>query len=59
MNIRCLSGATGVVKLASIDWYSGVNGHVAPNCPTLVVAFDNGRAQIMKNELDECTYTHV
>ena len=53
MNIHCLAGSTGVVKLASVEWYNGVNGYVESNCPSLVVAFDNGRAQLMKNELDE------
>ena len=56
MNIQCLIGATGVTKLASIEWYSGVNGYVGPNCLSLIVAYDNGRAQLMKNELDECTF---
>jgi WD repeat-containing protein 35 len=53
MNIQCLRGASGAVQLASVKWYSGVNGYAAPNCPSLVVAFDNGRAQLMRNELDE------
>ena len=53
MNIHCLAGSTGVVKLASIEWYNGVNGYVESNCPSLVVAFDNGRAQLMRHELDE------
>jgi WD repeat-containing protein 35 len=52
MNIQCLRGASGAVQLASVKWYSGVNGYAAPNCPSLVVAFDNGRAQLMRNELD-------
>ena len=55
MNIQCLRGASGAVQLASVEWYSGVNGYAAPHCPSLVVAFDNGRAQLMRNELDECT----
>jgi WD repeat-containing protein 35 len=53
VNIQCLAGATGAVKLTSIEWYSGINGYAAPNCASLVVAFDNGRAQLMKSELDE------
>ena len=55
MNIQCLRGASGAVQLASVEWYSGVSGYAAPHCPSLVVAFDNGRAQLMRNELDECT----
>ncbi len=54
-------GVTGVVKIAGMEWYSGVSGYVEPNCPCLAVAFDNGRAQIMRHELDNgelytCTY---
>ena len=62
VNIQCLAGATGAVKLTSVEWYSGINGYAAPNCASLVVVFDNGRAQLMKNELDECTFqfcTHM
>ena len=53
MIIHCLSGATGVVKLAGIVWYIGKKGFVEPNCPCLLVAFDNGRVQLMRSELDD------
>ena len=60
--LHCLVGVTGVVKIAGMEWYSGVSGYVEPNCPCLAVAFDNGRAQIMRHELDNgelCTCTYV
>ncbi|XP_033640666.1 WD repeat-containing protein 35-like isoform X1 [Asterias rubens] len=49
----CLTNVTGAVKIAGIDWYNGSFGYVEPNCPTLAICFDNGRAQIMKHENDE------
>lgn len=56
VNIYCLVGCTGAVRLAGVEWYSGINGYSAPNCPSLIIVYDNGRAQLMKNELDECMY---
>ena len=50
--LHCLVGVTGVVKISGIEWYNGINGYVEPNCPCLAVAFDNGRAQLMRHELD-------
>ena len=44
---------TGAIQIAGIDWYNGSQGYIEPNCPTLAVCFDNGRAQIMKHENDE------
>jgi hypothetical protein len=44
---------TGLVKLAAVEWYCGKKGHVQANCPTLAVVFDNGRAQLMRHELDD------
>ena len=54
--VHCLLGVTGLVKLAALEWYNGREGYVRPNCPCLVVAFDNGRAQIMRHELDDSEY---
>lgn len=50
--IQCLEGSAGAARLISIDWYDGTHGYVAPDCPTLVVCFDNGRLQIMTSEVD-------
>ena len=52
LSIYCLGGVTGLIKLAGVVWYDGRNGYMEPNCPCLTVAFDNGRAQIMRHELD-------
>ncbi|XP_072032249.1 WD repeat-containing protein 35-like isoform X2 [Amphiura filiformis] len=51
--IYCLTNVTGAVQITGIDWYNGLQGYIEPNCPTLAVCFDNGRAQIMKHENDE------
>ena len=53
LSIQCLLGVTGAVNIAGIEWYDGRNGYVAANCPCLAVAFDNGRVQIMRHELDD------
>jgi WD repeat-containing protein 35 len=50
--ISCLNDATGAVQLVGLDWYNGINGYVQESCPCLAVGFDNGRLQIMKNDLD-------
>jgi WD repeat-containing protein 35 len=51
--IYCLLNVTGLVKLTALEWYNGANGYLEPNCPCLAVAYDNGRAQLMKHELDD------
>ena len=51
--IYCLTNVTGAIQISGIDWYNGSQGYIEPNCPTLAVCFDNGRAQIMKHENDE------
>ncbi|XP_070533961.1 WD repeat-containing protein 35-like isoform X2 [Ptychodera flava] len=53
LTLFCLTNVTGAVKIAGIDWYNGSGGYVEPGCPCLAICFDNGRAQIMRNEMDE------
>ncbi|CAG0901863.1 unnamed protein product [Cyprideis torosa] len=55
LNIQCLSnvegdGESAVVALA---WYDGKYGYVEPDCPALVVVYESGRMQIMRNESDD------
>ena len=53
MAVHCLSDVTGLVKLAGLEWYGGRERHaVGAGLPSLVVAFDNGRCQLMTHELD-------
>eukprot|EP00057_Strongylocentrotus_purpuratus_P012812 XP_011667286.1 PREDICTED: WD repeat-containing protein 35 isoform X1 [Strongylocentrotus purpuratus] len=49
----CLTNATGAVHLAGVDWYDRKHGLVEPGCPTLAICYDNGRAQIMRDETDD------
>jgi len=53
LNSCCLSNVTGAVRVAGIEWYDGSYGYSEPNCPCLAVCFDNGRAQIMRHDMDE------
>lgn len=53
MQVHCLRDVTGLVKLAGIEWYNGQAGYYQPNCPCLAVVFDNGRAELRRNELDD------
>ncbi len=53
MVIKCLSNVTGVVKLAGVQWYSGRKGSSDSAVPSLIIAFDNGRCQLMTHELDD------
>ena len=52
MTIQCLTNATGAVKIVGVTWYKGKLGYIEPNCPCLAIAYDIGRAQIMRHELD-------
>jgi WD repeat-containing protein 35 len=45
--------ATSTVRICSVDWYDGAEGHEDPSLPTLVVAYENGRLQLMKGWDDE------
>jgi WD repeat-containing protein 35 len=38
--------------IKAIEWYDGVEGYAFPDVPCLVVAFDNGRVQVMRSEED-------
>nr|XP_009858071.1 WD repeat-containing protein 35 [Ciona intestinalis] len=53
VELYCLVNVTGAVSLAAVDWYNGRLGFVEPDCPCLVICFDNGRCQIMRDEVDD------
>ncbi|XP_043921710.1 WD repeat-containing protein 35 [Protopterus annectens] len=53
MAVNCLTNVTGAVSIAGIHWYSGTEGYVEPDCPCLMICFDNGRCQIMRHEHEE------
>jgi len=43
----------GEARLVGIAWYSGLAGYIEPGAPSLAIAFDNGRVQIMRDEADD------
>ncbi|CAG0891619.1 unnamed protein product [Cyprideis torosa] len=55
LNIQCLSNVEGDGESAivALAWYDGKYGYVEPDCPALVVVYDSGRMQIMRNESDD------
>jgi len=40
-------------RLVGISWYNGLSGYVEPNVPSLAIAFENGRIQIMRDDTDD------
>lgn len=55
MNIQCLDESSRGAHLVGIEWYTGSDTDA--DVPTLAVAYDNGRIQIMRNQYDESTRT--
>eukprot|EP01112_Ceratiomyxa_fruticulosa_P023110 TRINITY_DN8707_c0_g1_i1.p1 TRINITY_DN8707_c0_g1~~TRINITY_DN8707_c0_g1_i1.p1 ORF type:complete len:642 (-),score=109.58 TRINITY_DN8707_c0_g1_i1:206-2131(-) len=47
------ANATILPQIVGIDWYDGCEGYVDPNAPSLMIAFENGKIKIMRNESDE------
>ncbi|KAJ3015471.1 WD repeat-containing protein 35 [Thoreauomyces humboldtii] len=46
------SEASGLMKIAAMDWYNGHNGSVDVSIPRLAVCFENGKMQLMRDEMD-------
>ncbi|KNE64632.1 hypothetical protein AMAG_09988 [Allomyces macrogynus ATCC 38327] len=40
-------------KIIGIDWYNGANGYPIEKAPCLVIAFENGKLQLSRNERDQ------
>ncbi|CAG0916326.1 unnamed protein product [Notodromas monacha] len=54
VNIQCLpSGTNGEAQVTVLHWYNGSHGYVEADCPTLVICYDIGRMQLMRNENDD------
>jgi len=47
------TGSGSQFGIIGIHWYDGTEGHVDANAPTLAIAFENGRVQITRGELDD------
>jgi WD repeat-containing protein 35 len=54
----CLTNISQVTRVVSLQWYDGKHGQPQPDSPALVICYDNGRMQIMKNESDEGKMEH-
>ncbi|XP_044765831.1 WD repeat-containing protein 35 [Coccinella septempunctata] len=51
LTIHCLDNSEDEVPVSCIDWYSGKYGYMYYFCPNLAVCYENGRVQIMYNEI--------
>ncbi|VDQ01390.1 unnamed protein product [Trichobilharzia regenti] len=52
ISMYCLNNIHGAIRLVGLEWYKGDKGHVTRLLPSLVVCYDVGRCQIMKNHDD-------
>ena len=41
------------VPIIGIDWYDGAEGYADEDAPTLAIAFENGRVQVMRSDVDD------
>lgn len=51
--IQCQTNLNTVARVITLSWYSNKAGVIDNNTPALVIAYDNGRMQIMRNENDD------
>ncbi|XP_047144990.1 WD repeat-containing protein 35 isoform X1 [Hydra vulgaris] len=51
IELFCLDG--GSSNLVAIEWYNGNAGYLEESCPCLAISYENGKCQIMRDELDE------
>ncbi|KAH0816706.1 hypothetical protein GEV33_006088 [Tenebrio molitor] len=52
IEIFCNEVTLELIPVVGLDWYNGQNGHMHALCPNLAICYENGRAQIMRNESD-------
>ena len=52
VSIVCLLNVTGAIRLSALEWYNGASSYMDASFPSLAVCFENGRAQVMRHELD-------
>lgn len=52
VEIFCNQISYETIPVVGLDWYNGQNGHMHALCPNLAICYENGRAQIMRNESD-------
>lgn len=57
LNIQCVSlSSNKSISVVGLAWF---NGPIPANRPTLAICFENGWAQIMRNENDDCKYGYL
>lgn len=47
------AGAGSGDPVAALDWYDGAEGYEDPSAPSLAIAFESGRMQMMRSTTDE------
>nr|XP_023029130.1 WD repeat-containing protein 35 [Leptinotarsa decemlineata] len=50
--ILCHDSNFDSIPIVGLDWYNGTNGNTQADLPNLAIAFENGKAQLMRNESD-------
>jgi WD repeat-containing protein 35 len=51
--LYAIRDAVGTVRVIAVEWYDGAEGQAFSGAPTLAVAFENGRVQVMRGPEDE------
>lgn len=51
--LYAIEDSVGAVQIIGIHWYDGAEGYSDPSAPSLAIAFENGRVQVMRSEADE------
>ncbi|KAG5898787.1 hypothetical protein JTB14_010997 [Gonioctena quinquepunctata] len=52
VNILCHDSSFDSIPIVGLDWYNGMKGNIHTDCPNLAITFENGKAQLMRNESD-------
>lgn len=52
LNILCHDTNYDPIPIVGLAWYNGTGGLMHYMCPTLAICFENGKAQLMRNESD-------
>ena len=51
--LYAIEDSVGAVQIVGIHWYDGAEGYSDPSAPSLAIAFENGRVQVMRSDSDE------
>ncbi|CAG9759523.1 unnamed protein product [Ceutorhynchus assimilis] len=52
LGVLCQESQYDTVAIIGLAWYNGTGGIMHSMCPTLAICFENGKAQLMRNEAD-------